>query len=103
MMVFRMILKTTNRMTVLVAIALLLAGSTALAQSGDGYDLTWWTVDGGGASGDAGGNGYTLDGAIGQPDAGALTGNDYTLVGGFWHGGVALDQHIYLPLMLRDF
>ena len=31
------------------------------------------------------GGGYTLDGAIGQPDAGALTGGGYTLDGGFWN------------------
>src|SRR5512134_3654394 len=54
-----------------------------LAQSG-GYDLSWWTVDGGGATFSTGGT-YRLGGTIGQPDAGELSGGDYTLYGGFWN------------------
>ena len=89
----------------------------ALAQT-NGYDLTWWTVDGGGGS--ATGGSYTLSGTIGQPDAGNLSNGDYTLTGGFW-GGVSGasppgptptptpsptppptgTQFIYLPLVIR--
>ena len=29
---------------------------------------------------------YEVSGTIGQADAGRLTGGDYVLVGGFWHG-----------------
>jgi hypothetical protein len=78
----------------------LLAG-IALAQSGNGYDLSWNTVDGGGHTFSTGGR-YTLGGTIGQPDAGALTGGGYTLGGGFWRGG-AVDRSydVYLPLVLR--
>lgn len=79
---------------------LLLAASAALAQSGDGYDLTWHTVDGGGYTFSEG-DGYTLGGAVGQADAGGMTGNDYTLAGGFWGGGVAR-YGIYLPLVLKS-
>jgi len=90
----------TGRTTVLVTIALLLIVSTALARSG--YDLSWWTVDGGG--GTASGGSYTLVGTIGQPDAGILTGGDYTLGGGFWGGGVAAAGYkVYLPLILRQY
>ncbi len=64
------------------------------------HRVSW---DGGGVTSTSGGD-YTLGDIIGQPEAGApLTGDGYTLIGGFWRGGVALDQHIYLPLMLRDF
>jgi hypothetical protein len=70
------------------------------AQSGDGYDLTWSTVDGGGYTFSAGG-GYTLGGTVGQPDAGSLSGGGYTLGGGFW-GGAAIEYPVYLPLVLRD-
>jgi len=70
----------------LASVALLQAQDIALAQSGDGYDLSWWTVDGGGDMFSTGGN-YTLSGTIGPPDAGAMTGGDYTLGGGFWGGG----------------
>ncbi len=89
----------TGRTTVLVTIALLLIVSTALARSG--YDLSWWTVDGGG--GTASGGSYILVGAIGQPDAGILTGGDYTLGGGFWGGGVAAGYKVYLPMILRQY
>lgn len=42
------------------------------AQSGGGYDLTWSTLDGGGAMFSTGG-GYSLGGTLGQPDAGAAS------------------------------
>ena len=70
--------------------------STALSAS---YDLAWWTVDGGGAASSTNG-GYTLGGTIGQPDAGALSGGDYTLTGGFW-GGTAVQYKVYLPLVIK--
>ena len=38
------------------------------AQSGGGYNLTWNSVDGGGATFSSGG-GYLLGGTAGQPDA----------------------------------
>lgn len=91
------------------AVALLLAG-VALARAGDGapagpgsgYDLSWWTVDGGGSTSSSGGS-YALDGTVGQPDAGLLASGDYTLAGGLWDGGApALIHPIYLPLVLRE-
>lgn len=85
----------------LVTIVLLVA-SGVQAQTGGGYDLTWWTVDGGG--GRVSGGGYVLMGTAGQPDAGsALTGGGYGLVGGFWPGAGAAQYKIYLPLVLRNF
>jgi len=82
------------------AVVLLLIGSSVLAQSGGGYDLTWNTVDGGGYTFSTGGN-YSLGGTVGQPDAGVLTGGSYTLVGGFW-GGAGVQCKLYLPLVLRN-
>lgn len=83
----------------LLLAALLSLPVWALAQSGGGYDLTWNTIDGGGATFSTGG-GYSLGGTIGQPDAGTLSGGGYTLGGGFWGGGV-VRYGIYLPLVLR--
>jgi hypothetical protein len=80
---------------------LLLTGVAVHAQVGGGYDLTWSTVDGGGATFSTGG-GYSLGGTIGQPDAGAMTGGAYTLAGGFWDGA-ATYYHIYLPLVWLEF
>ena len=74
----------------------------ALAQSG--YDLDWWTVDGGGVSAPSD-TGYTLGGTTGQSDAATWQGdNGYTLSGGFWTGGsAAATYEIDLPLVLRQF
>jgi hypothetical protein len=79
----------------------LLVAGVAWASSA-GYDLTWWTVDGGGAT--SSGGGYTLSGTAGQPDAGLLTGGEYTLGGGFAGGGavVGVSHDTYLPLALRN-
>jgi hypothetical protein len=63
-----------------------------------GYDLSWWTVDGGGAM-PSDSNGYSLGGTAGQPDAAVWSGDDYILAGGFWGG--AVEYRIYLPLVLR--
>jgi hypothetical protein len=57
------------------------------AASGGGYDLSWYTIDGGGGTSEAGG--FTLSGTIGQPDAGTMSGGGYELAGGFWTGGDA--------------
>jgi len=77
---------TTNRRGALVAIALLLVASTVLAHT-DVFDLSWFTVDGGGGS--SSGGPYTLNGTIGQPDAGTMSGGNYSLVGGFWSEAAA--------------
>ncbi len=53
------------------------------AQTGGGFDLSWSTVDGGGATSSTGGT-FGLGGTIGQPDAGRQTGGAFTLDGGFW-------------------
>ena len=51
---------------------------------GQTYEIDWYTVDGGG--GLSTGGTFTLEGTIGQPDAGTMTGGDYVLAGGFWTG-----------------
>ncbi len=66
---------------VICAVGLLLTTALALGQ----YDLSWYTIDAGGAVFTTGGD-YELSGTIGQPDAGtsALTGGEFELTGGFW-------------------
>jgi hypothetical protein len=73
-----------------------------LAQRGGDYDLSWWTVDGGGATFSTGGD-YSLGGTIGQPDAGVIAAESYVLQGGFWPGGelMAAPSLLYLPLIVR--
>jgi hypothetical protein len=60
-----------------------LADGRSLASAlGIGFDLSWWTIDGGGGA--ISGGGYTLDGTLGQPDASAMKGGGFALGGGFW-------------------
>ena len=46
------------------------------------YSIDWSTIDGGG--GTSTGGVFSVTGTIGQPDAGAMSGGNYTLQGGFW-------------------
>lgn len=105
-------IQTTKRPSVFVtAIALLLLvsvlhpaqdvvqadDSTLISPSAD-YEISWWTVDGGGGAFSTGGD-YELSGMVGQPDAGESSGGDYGLTGGFWAWWAK--YFVYLPLVLR--
>lgn len=46
------------------------------------YSIDWHTIDGGG--GTSTGGVYAVTGTIGQPDAGRMTGGNFTIEGGFW-------------------
>lgn len=71
-----------NKQWILFALVVLgLISSSSLGQ----YELSWYTIDGGG--GRSIGGPYTLMGTIGQPDAAWSRGGDYELLGGFWPGG----------------
>jgi hypothetical protein len=48
------------------------------------YAIDWLTIDGGGGA--SSGGSFSLSATIGQPDAGTLSGGNYTLQGGFWPG-----------------
>lgn len=88
-------------LTSLLVILLLATASVAVARIA-GYSLPWWTVDSGGGA--SSGSGYTLNGTLGQPDAGTVaSGGGYTLSGGFWHGGLAAPAQakVYLPLTTK--
>jgi hypothetical protein len=70
-----------------IAIATALALTFALVQPavGQDFDLSWWSIDCGGALLTAGGN-FELSGTFGQTDAGIMSGGSFTLSGGFWPG-----------------
>lgn len=93
-----------NRMAVLslmIGLLVLITFAAVQAQTGNGYDLSWNTIDNGGSTSSNGS--YTLDGTIGQPDAGApISNGGYTLTGGFWAGVSIGQHHIYLPVVLRS-
>jgi hypothetical protein len=94
------------RLVTLVGLLALLLVAAGLASAQSGYDLSWWTVDGGGGTVAEEGGGYSLSGTAGQPDAGpALSGGGYTLVGGFWsgaQGGSGGRYRVYLPSVMRN-
>jgi hypothetical protein len=86
----------------LTILATLAVVSLASAQSGQ-WDLTWFTIDGGGATSSSG-DVFALSGTIGQPDTGSLAGGVYTLRGGFWAvavGSGASISTVYLPLIQK--
>lgn len=70
--------------TMMCVLFLLTLGGT-WAWSLDDYDLSWYSINGGGVSGAAGGD-FELSGTIGQSNVGqtAMTGGDFSLEGGFW-------------------
>jgi hypothetical protein len=78
----------------LVAFGLLVATSFAHAQTN--YAIDWSTIDGGG--GTSTGGVYSVSGTIGQPDAGAMSGGNYTVQGGFW-GVIAAVQTEGAPFL----
>jgi hypothetical protein len=63
---------------------------------GSTFDLSWYTVGGGG--GVSTGSVYAVTGTIGQPEAGTLSGGPFTLVGGFW-GVIAAVQTPGAPVL----
>ena len=87
-----------KRKVVTLTLAVLLAFASVALAGSVAYDLSWFTVDGGG--GESAGGGYALAGTAGQPDTAALSGGTYTLVGGFWPGAEALSYR-YLPIIMR--
>jgi hypothetical protein len=50
------------------------------------YSMDWFKISGGG--GTSAGAGYSMSGTIGQLDAGAMSGGNSSVAGGFW-GGIA--------------
>ena len=77
---------------IIKAFVILLIFSLATTVFAD-YKLIWYTIDGGG--GRSGGGSYVVMGTIGQPEAGAMAGGSYELLGGFWPGGPLCTVNFY--------
>ena len=88
----------------LVLGSLLLSITVRALEPTEVYDLSWYSIDGGGHTWSTGGS-YTLGGTVGQPDAGKQSGGSHTLRGGFWVGGALAEllSKIYLPLVLQGY
>jgi hypothetical protein len=83
-----------SRKPLLLGLALLVLSLAKL--NAQNYSIDWFTIDGGG--GTSTGAVYSVSGTIGQPDAGHLTGGNFTLDGGFW-GIIAAVQLPGSPLL----
>ena len=93
-------LPLTRYLALAVLLGLFLFASAAWVQaaSQSGFEIGWWTVDGGG--GRLANSGYVLNSTAGQPDAGpALANGGYSLYGGFWYR--AARYKIMLPVVMR--
>ena len=78
---------------IISTLSLIAAVTTTSAQS---YSINWHTIDGGG--GTSTGGVYSVNGTIGQPDAGKMAGGTYTLDGGYW-GIIAAVQTPGAPVL----
>ncbi|MHC4695320.1 MAG: hypothetical protein ACYTFA_01105 [Planctomycetota bacterium] len=72
---------THRRKWTIAAVTLLLPAGLVVAL--DDFEISRWTIDGGGELFTTGGD-YELSGTVGQPDAGAITGGAFELTGGLW-------------------
>ncbi len=83
----------SSKLAIGAVLGLAMVALTARAQS---YSVDWYSIDGGG--GTSTGGVYSVTGTIGQPDAGHMSGGNYTLDGGFW-GIIAAVQTPGAPML----
>ena len=70
---------TRTKLALTTVMALFAAADTPA----DDFEISRSTIDGGGVMFSAGAD-LELSGTIGQPDAGTMSGGDFSLTGGFW-------------------
>lgn len=95
------LLPTWQRALLLAACLMLVTFAVAWAQSGGEFNLSRYTVAGGGST--SSGGSYTLGGTAGQPAASTSTGGEYSLVGGFsGDAGAPAEFGLYLPIVTDE-
>jgi hypothetical protein len=83
-----------------MVLSVVLVAGTAFAQTGDGFDLSWNVMGGGGAGGPLTGSGFSLRGTINQTAIGTFSDGTFWAGNGYWHG--VGQYRIYLPLVLMS-
>lgn len=96
-------MKSWIKIGILLALIVGIPLGTVTALTASEYQISWWTVDSGGGISQSTNGQYTVQGTIGQPDAGSAAGSAYTLDGGFWHGITTAirEWFVHLPLVIR--
>ncbi|MBI4790130.1 MAG: hypothetical protein HY782_24105 [Chloroflexi bacterium] len=95
--IVRLALVTT---LLLVAVSPAFATATpVVAEGGDEYQLTWFTVGGGGGGMSSGDGVYSMSATAGEPATEKISNGEYSLQGGFW--GALQDFLLYLPLIRK--
>lgn len=93
------------RKVIVSLLVVILAGawlsSIGSAQTGDGFDLSWNVMGGGGAGGPLTGDGFSLRSTLGQTAIGSFSDASYQVGNGYW-AAVEREYRIYLPLVMRN-
>jgi len=87
-----------------VALAVTLLGTAALANSGDALTVNWYVQAGAGGIGPLTGGTFSLNGTAGQNAIGPATGGTFTVQQGYWYGAslpTVGGYDIYLPLVFK--
>jgi len=75
--------------------------SIARAQTGSGFDLSWNVISNGGGTGVMSGSGFSLEGTLGQTDAGPIANDVFEVRAGYWDGQAYITTPILLPIIIR--
>jgi hypothetical protein len=89
-----------NRALIITAVMLLFTVFVVTAATSN-YDLSWFTVDGGGGVSVSSSDAYRLIGTIGQADAGPSGNGELSLSGGFLRREPPLNQKVFLPAVIK--
>lgn len=76
-----------------------LSGGVAGKTNPNELSLTWWSVNSGG--GESTGGTYQLFSTLGQPEAGVVSGGNFTIRGGFIGKAQPTSKSFYLPLITQ--
>lgn len=95
-------MKKTTILIILSVFLLILPLEAVLAVGEAAYDLSWWSVDGGGDL--SSGGEYGLRSVIGQPDASQSASGKYAVTGGFLSIGAqpGRDFRTVLPFVYKN-
>lgn len=95
-------MKRNMTLAIVAGVLLLVVAGITLAAGLD-LSIDWWTADGGG--GGYAGGGYSLQGTVGQPEAGEAAGGGYSLSSGYWGGPFTepetpIQSKIFVPMVV---